>query len=447
MKFIRKEFPFAVMVLSAVMLLSSCGAGSQRQETRLEGSDWAQFLGPNRNSTSPQTGLLRSWPENGPEILWEVEVGRGFGAPVVKNGRVYLLDRDDEYGDIMRCFDIRTGEELWQFAFNSPGVHPFPGSRTIPLVDDRHVYAVGANGDLLCIDINTQQLVWQRNLWTEFGGTALPVWGVSNSPVIYGDFLIAVTASHTHQLVGLVALNKNTGETVWHAQELGNETYVSPKIINIHGQNQVVFTTSMTNVSRYSDVPFTLGNVLGLNPNTGEVLWQWSEFACRIAIPCATDAGNNKLLITGGYDQGATMLQINRNADGAFYTDVVFTTMDFEDQTKSPLFHDGYFYGMFRTNTRREGLVAMNMAGEIMWRTGRNPDFERGSMILADGLILATDGMSMLYLIEPSPEEFRMISSVELPFEGMQNWAPLALANGILLVRDQEKMIALKVTE
>src|SRR5512147_75489 len=89
--------------------------------------DWPQYLGPNRNSTSAQKGIMRNWPTNGPEVLWTVPVGRGFGGPVVKDGKVYLLDRDDKVGDTLRCLDLSTGKDLWQFAYDAPGTAMFPG--------------------------------------------------------------------------------------------------------------------------------------------------------------------------------------------------------------------------------------------------------------------------------------------------------------------------------
>ncbi len=133
-------------------------------------ADWPQYLGPNRNSTSPERGLMRSWPENGPEVLWTVTVGRGYGGPVVKNGKVYLLDRDDKVGDNLRCFDLSNGKELWNFAYEAAGRVSFPGSRSVPIVDGNHVYSCGLNGDLYCIDINTHKPVWNKNIWKDFGG-------------------------------------------------------------------------------------------------------------------------------------------------------------------------------------------------------------------------------------------------------------------------------------
>ena len=424
--------PFTMMV--AILVMNVIYSSAQ---------DWPQFLGPDRNSKSPQKGLLRSWPEGGPVVLWTVDVGIGFGGPVVKNGKVYLIDRDDEVSDMMRCFNLQTGEELWQFSYNAPGTLPYPGSRSIPIVDDRHVYSVGTNGDLYCIDLNTHQPVWKKNIWTDFGGTALPMWGISQCPLIYGDLLI--TSSQAPQ-AGVVAYNKNTGDLVWKTANLGNIAYVSPKIIKIHGADQVVYITSKTNLYTNRNDPVTNGNVSGIDPRTGQILWQYADWGCIISVPCAVDAGNNRLLVTGGYDQGTTMIQINKKADGTFETVKLFTTLEFEDQTKPPLLHNGYFYGMFGTNSKREGLVCMDMNGKILWKTGRNPNFDKGSMILADGLILATDGSKSLYLIEPDPTAFKPISKADF-LEGSQNWAPLALADGKLIIRDQNKMLCLKVVQ
>jgi hypothetical protein len=152
------------------------------------------------------------------------------------------------------------------------------------------------------------------------------------------------------------------------------------------------------------------------------------------------------------------MIQVEKKDDGTYMAKELFKTEEFGDQTKPPLLIDGYFYAQYGTNNRRDGLCCMNMDGEIMWKTKREPDFNKGSMIYADGLVLATDGAKLLYLIEPSPEGFKPISSVALldlkaGDERMarrfatQNWAPIALADGKLLIRDQSQMFCVKVAE
>ena len=152
-------------------------------------ADWPQYLGPDRNSISPEKGILRSWPENGPKVLWTVTVGKGFGGPVIKDGKVYLLDRDDKVGDNLRCFDLSNGKELWNFAYDAPARVMFPGSRSVPIVEGNNVYSCGHNGDLYCIDINTHKPVWHKNIWKDFGGDQIPRWAITQNPLIYGDLL------------------------------------------------------------------------------------------------------------------------------------------------------------------------------------------------------------------------------------------------------------------
>jgi outer membrane protein assembly factor BamB len=172
----------------------------------INAQDWSQYLGPKGNSTSDQKGILRSWPATGPEVLWKTDLaGRGYGGPVISKGKVYLLDRQDGVSDIMRCFDFSTGKELWKFSYDAPGNVPFPGSRSVPVVDGNYVYSCGHNGDLYCIDINTQKPVWNKNIWKDFGGARIPMFAISQCPVIYGDLLII--ASQTSE-TGVVAYEK-----------------------------------------------------------------------------------------------------------------------------------------------------------------------------------------------------------------------------------------------
>ncbi len=444
------------VMLTAIILMMVAGSSL---------ADWPQYLGPNRNSISDEKDILRSWPADGPEVLWTVSVGRGFGGPVVKDGKVYLLDRDDKVGDNLRCLDLSNGKELWHFAYDAPGSVMFPGSRSVPIVEGNKVYSCGHNGDVYCIDINTHKAVWNKNVWTDFGGKSasssprgfgrgsggFPIWAITQCPLIYGDLLILASQAPE---AGVVAYNKLTGNIVWKTPNLGNESYASPSVVKIDGKDHVVMVISSTNPIGNRELPQTLGNVVGIEPLTGKILWEYKQWKCHISVPSAADAGENKVLIVGGYELGATMIKVEKKADGSYGTTELFTTEEFGDQTKPPILHNGYFYAQYGTNRRRDGLTCMSMDGKIMWKTRRSPDFNKGSMILADGLILATDGRKTLYLIEPDPSGFKQLASAELlgdagtDSEGIaariggrtQNWGPMALSDGKLLIRDQNRM-------
>ena len=411
--------------------------------------DWPQFLGPERNCISQQKNLLRVWPEGGPEVLWTVPVGIGYAGPVVKDGKVYMLDRDEKVGDKLRCFDLASGGELWKYEYDAPGSVPFPGSRSIPVVDGDYVYSCGAMGDLYCIDINTHKPVWNKNVWQDFGGGKIPTWAITQNPVVYGDLLI--TAAQTKS-TGIVAYNKNTGEVKWTTPQMGPTGYASPEIVTINGEKQIVMVTAGTGDN---------GKVYAVDPDTGEVLWQYSNFQCRIPSTGVMDIGDNKVFVTGGYNAGSAMLKIEQMEDGSYNVNELYTTPDFGVHTLPPVLYQGYFYGQYSTNERRDGLVCMSVDGEIKWATKRNPQFNKGSIIIADGLMLATDGFNTLYLIDPDPGELKVISSAEMLNQGgvdtsnrmtnfggsTQNWAPMALADGKLLIRDQSHMYCLKVVE
>jgi len=416
--------------------------------TYIHAQDWPQYLGPDRNSTSPQKNILRAWPKSGPEVLWTAETGLGNGGPVVQDGLVYFLDRDDEVGDMMRCFDLSSGEELWNFAYDAPGTVRFPGTRSVPAIDGNYVYSCGHNGDLYCIDINTHEPVWNKNIWTDFGGVEIPRWAIAQCPLVYGDLLILASQAPD---AGVVAYDKISGDVKWTTPSLGREGYVSPAMVKVGGEDHMV----MIGASRGRGEDQTGGKVVGINPLTGKILWEYTNWQCMIPAPSAYDAGEGKVLIIGGYEAGAAMIKLEMASDGNFAVLELYKNVDFGAHTKPPLFYDGYFYAQYSTNNRRDGLVCMSMDGELMWKTGRDPGFNKGSMILADGLIFATDGDKTLYLIEPDPSGFKALASAEVleivavaePRYGNQNWAPIALSDGKLLIRDQSQIVCVKVAE
>ena len=226
------------------------------------------------------------------------------------------------------------------------------------------------------------------------------------------------------------------------------------------GKDHIVAVVSSTNPIGNRNLPQTPGRVVGMEPLTGKILWEYNDWLCHISVPSAVDAGNNKVLVAGGYEHGVVMLKVEKKSDGIYGVTELFKHNEFGDHTKPPIMHNGYFYAQFTTNSRRDGLVCMDMDGKIMWKTTREPLFDKGSMILVDGVILATDGRRSLFVIEPSPDGFKPLASAEVFAEGetsgsdpmasriggtTQNWAPIALANGRLLIRDQKRLLCVKV--
>ena len=339
-----KKLSISILLLSATMVAVA--------------QDWPQYLGPTRDSKSSQQNLLREWPAEGPEVLWSVDVGIGYGGPVIEDGKAYLLDRDGQKEvEIMRCFDMNSGKELWRHEYPSKGNVMFPGSRSVPIVEGKYVYSAGHNGDLYCYETKNGKVVWNKNFWTDFNGAKIPVWALSQCPLIYDNMLILLSQAAD---TGLVAYDKKTGDVIWKTPALGDESYTSPNIVKIDGEDHLCIVISSTDHVMHRDKPKQKGKVIGFNPKTGEELWRYDNWECIISCANATDAGDNKLLIVGGYDRGATMIQVEKGADGKYATKELYTTIEFGDQTKPALFHDGYFYAQYGTNNRRDGLCCMD---------------------------------------------------------------------------------------
>ena len=401
-------------------------------------AEWPWLYGPRRDGTPDQKGLLRTWPAGGPKVLWSTPVREGFGGPAISGGKVYLLDRDEKVGDTLRVFDFATGKELWTFAYDAPGTFMFPGSRTTPTVDGNRVYTSGPLGDLHAIDTTSRKPIWRKNIWKEFGGGELPRWAVVQHPLIYGNLLIV--APQTPQ-AGVVAYDKLTGDLKWKSAALtGTASYVSPSIVKIGGEDHLAMITASVGRGRNARD----GIVTGLDPRTGKVLWTYKGWQNPIPVPQPVDAGDGRLLITGGYGAGTVMIKVAKKGDGSFDVTEVFRNADVGSHTQPPLLYKDTFYSHDTVNERNDGLLAMGMDGQVKWKTDTQPPFTRGGAILAEGLLLTTDGDTKLYLVEPNPTGFKAIASAEILEKG-DNWAPLALADGKLLVRGQKEMKCLQV--
>jgi outer membrane protein assembly factor BamB len=418
--------------------------------------DWPQYLGPYRNGVSAQKGILHSWPEKGPEVLWTVNLGIGFGGPVIKDNKVYLLDRDDQTGDKLKCYDLSNGKELWSFGYDAPGSVMFPGSRSVPTLDGNRIYTCGPYGNLYCIDIKTHKPVWNKNVWKDFGGEEIPRWAITQCPLIYGDLVILASQAPE---TGVVAYEKTTGKVKWTTPSLGPVGYVSPSILKTGGASHVVMITA--SAGRGAEAKG--GKVVGIDPLSGKILWEYTNWQCGIPVPSAIDAGEGRLLITGGYQAGAAMIKVEKKTGGNYTVTELYKNPDFGAHTQPPVLYNGYFYAQYSTNERKDGLVCMSIGGQVKWKTGRAPSFDKGGIILAEGLLLSTDGSTRLYLIEPDPSAFKPVASSELLKEvgtgsendplgsrvggSTQNWAPLALAYGKLLIRDQNRLMCVKVVK
>ncbi|MEK6793725.1 MAG: PQQ-binding-like beta-propeller repeat protein [Spirochaetota bacterium] len=400
----------------------------------LTAADWPQFLGPDRNAVSSETKLIRSFPEGGPAIDWKTSTGDGFGGAAIAAGKLYFLDRAGD-NDAVRCLDAASGKELWRYAYPAPAKISYPGSRATPTVNGVLVYVVGPKGHFTCLDKETGKVVWQKNIMDDYG-SKLPTWGYSQNPLVYKKTVIVSVFADS---AGLVAYDLASGDVVWKSRTLsGGACYVSPVLAEVDGIEQVLIISAKTKSGS--------GEIAGFDPNTGADLWSYDGWQCTIPISFPLAVGDGKFFITAGYGAGSVMIQVKKSGS-SFSVSKVFATQDCGAQIHLPLFINGYLYAHSNDNSRRDGLVCLSLDGEKKWGTGKEPNFEKGGMLSADGVIYSVDGDSgILYIIDPSPDGYKPLAQAKV-LTTKTAWAPLAIANGKLYLRDQKTIYCVSIAQ
>jgi outer membrane protein assembly factor BamB len=421
--------------------------------------------GPEATGASPETGLAHSWPPEGPATLWTVDVGEGFAGPAARDGQVFFLDRIRDEQDVLRCLDLATGRELWRLGYDAPGSLPHNGSRNVPTVDEQYIFTVGPFGQFRCVDRATHQLLWAAHLVDDFkdpqtdtGKSAetreeklaraqLPMWGMTQAPCLYKD--LVVVAPQT-QSTGLVAYEKKTGKIQWRSGYIGRNWYshVSPCLTTLAGVQQIIMLAQPSDPEKSPrDAPPAI--ISSIDPDNGRILWKTqTPGPYKIPITEPLRVADDRLFITGGYTLGCLMLQVRR-VGGEWEPTLIFHRKTVAAFLHSPiLYHDRIFVTSFKDQGgSHSGLVCLSTEGEPLWETGPALQFESGASLIADGLAFVMHGRTgQLYLFELSDSGPKLVAQAKvLDARGGDAWAPMALSDGKLLVRDQHQMKCLEV--
>lgn len=407
--------------------------------------DWPQFQGPHRNGRVEASDLRFDWPEGGPKILWEVEtLGRGYGGASVRDGQVFLLDREVGESDVLRAFDFDTGEELWRQSYDAPGRLNFPGSRTVPTIGDELVYTCGGLGQVTCFDRQSGEIVWSVNLVEQYGGE-MPVFGWSASPLLVGDVVIATALGPE---VGLVGLDRLTGEEVWVTPGVGY-SHSTPALLELLGEPQVLYLSNDAQTSG-NDASSPM-KIRSFDPEVGTLNWEKEIELTRLPIPGPVQVDDERFFVTGGYRGGSTMLRLARE-EGTYAVEELFH-IERGAQIHAPLLHGEHLYVLANENwnngrARRSegGLLCLDPSGTELWRTGDAPFFGRGNALLVGDHLLIQDGFDgTLRVARATPEGYRQVAEANLfgidDRSDHELWAPMAYARGRLLLRSHEKLL------
>ena len=406
-------------------------------------NNWDQYLGPNRDASTEGVEILESWPENGPAKLWSFPLGTGYGGVSIYEKEVFVLDRDPGHMDILRCIDLESGVEKWNYAYEASGELPFPGSRAVPTVDNFRIWSVGPHGHLYCFDKKSGQAIWNHNLMEEFDAE-LSTWGVSQSPVIFEDLVIVAPSGAG---AGVVAFDKISGELIWKSRPLtGQNLHVSPTLARFGGVDQVIM------ISPYDRRDSTRTNeVVSFDASTGKELWHYLGLRSFLTVTPATIIDEKRLFLTdcsydGSYDPVSIMIEITKKED-EFVVKELFLTEEAGSKMHPALLFEDHLYLNHTGNPAQ--MMCLTLDGDLVWEKDSAPNFELGAMILVNGLILNQNGKNGdIHLIKPSPEGYMELGMATFfDSKKSQAWAPLAFSQGKLIIRDLEKMVCIDLTQ
>lgn len=404
--------------------------------------DWPQFLGPQSDGVVHDAkGLARAWPPTGPKILWQQPVGEGYGGAAIYGDSVLLLDRVDDEGDSLRRFNLADGNEVWHYSYAAPGKIDHNGGRSTPATDGNMAFSIGPHGQISAVKFSDGSLVWKKNLLADWGANS-PQWGVSTSPLLYGDFVIVMPWGRK---AVLVAYEKATGKVAWATPNLKGveEEYESPILMKFDGRD-IVLALGMQ------------GYLIGVDAKTGAQLFEHLVYSKSgngwWDIPSPLPIGDGRIFFTNGYGRGAVMLKLARLTDeeklrpenhGRQYTVTqLWANKNMGSKCAQALLYDGYIYG--NSSDVGGGLRCITLDGQIKWDS--KVGFDLGNLIIADGLIyIVQGGDGKLCMAEASPDGYKELARAPI-LATPEPWAPLAFKDGKLVVRDMHKIYCLDVT-
>lgn len=379
-------------------------------------AEWSQWRGPNRDGVSPETDILRTWPEAGPTEVWRVPLGPGFSAMAIVGSRLYTLLSTGE-DEVTVCLNVEDGSEIWRTKTgprydNSRG----NGPRSTPTIHDGKAYVMSSTGTLFALDAENGDILWRHDFVEEFGATA-PGWGYSCSPLVEGGLVMVEAGGPSDN--ALVACDRATGEIAWTADS-GEAGYSSPIAVTSGGRRQVLF--------------LTMRALLSVAPSDGSVLWYYDWPGTNIATPLLV--GDDLVFVSASYDKGAAVVRMTGEGDDVD-VERVWASREMRNHFNSSVLFGDHVYGFDNANFK----CIEAATGDEMWSHRR--ELGKGSLIrVGDRLIVLSEGGTLL-LVDATPEEYRELSRVNI-LRG-RTWTPPCLANGQLYLRNETEILRLDV--
>ena len=403
--------------------------------------EWVQFRGKDfDNISAEKIRLADKWGENGPEILWSLDLGEGHAAPAVKNGKVYLLDYDEtEKGDALRCFSLEDGKEIWRRWYKVRVKRNHGLSRTVPAVTDKYVVTIGPRCHTMCVDADSGKFLWGIDLEKDYG-TETPFWYTGQCPLIEDDSIAVIAPAGKVLMMGVSCA---TGKILWETP--------NPKKWKMSHVSIMPMTLNSKKMYVYSAIEGMVG-VSAEPEDKGTVLWESTIWSQAVLAPSPVIMGDGRIFVTAGYGAGSMMLQVTE--ENGLY--VVKKLQEFKpkdglaSEQQTALLYKKHLLGI---QPKDAGVLKNQFVcyhpddcTKIIWSSGKTNRFGLGPFLLADNKIFILNDDGVLTLIEASIKGYKQLDQAQV-LHGHDAWGPLALASGRLILRDSKRMVCIDVSK
>jgi len=394
----------------------------------LSAADWPAYRGPNGDGISGEIGFAKSWPASGPKVAWKVPTSLGFSSFTVSAGKAFTIIAKNIEGadqEVVMALDANTGRGLWGAPIGiakydgggnsgAPDNKGGDGPRSTPTVDGNRVYAISANLGVFCLDAVTGKVIWKRDIIREHAGVNIH-WKSAASPVIDGNLLFLAGGGPGQ---ALLALDKTTGKTVWKGQD-DKMTHSTPTLATILGVRQLIF--------------FTQEGLVAVAPTTGYALWRY-KFPFKTSTAASPVVCSDIVYCSAGYDVGAGAVKLTKAPTGWTVKEVYRFSGNkpLANHWSTPIFKDGYLYGMFQFKEYGSGPMKCVEAatGKVMWE---QEGFGPGNVTLADGHLIALSDAGQLVIVAATPKAYKEVARAKV-LDG-KCWSTPVLSGGKVYAR------------
>ncbi len=401
---------------------------------------WPRFRGVNfDNISKSKIRLLAQFEASGPKVVWDKELGEGHAGAAIYQGAVYVLDYDEAIrADVLRCFELTTGKELWRrwYTINLKRNHGM--SRTIPAASEKYILSMGPAGHVMCLDRASGDLLWGLDISREYD-SVIPFWYTGQCPLLDGEEAIIAPGGKAL----LIGVDCASGEVLW---ETPNEqgwkmSHASVMPFEFGGIKMYVYSA--------------VGGVVGIaadEPQRGKVLWSTDAWNHPVVAPSPVCLPDGKVFLSAGYGAGSMLLQLVEN-EGVFEVEILAEYAPKEglsSEQQTPIYYEGYLYGILPKDAGalRNELVCVHPDNiqQPIWSSGKANRFGLGPYLIADDKLYILDDNAVLTIARPGKTRYEQLDQIQL-FEGFDAWAPFALADGYLILRDSRRMVCLDLRE